>query len=403
MEDHVGQKVAPMNLMRKAGSFPWWYWIGGINLFLLFSTALASYVSFPGNEHFFIGHEMNIATWWSGTCLIALALLTYEFHGTRKNGTGLAWLILSIVFLVLSGDEIGSFHERSGGWSNLWKFAAVGMISFAYSMSMLLRVKETRKPALFILSGFALFGLVAVQERVYMPYAGHRLFEGIMVVVEEGTELLGMFICFLGIVKQRGVRRSQAPLMQVIPNPHLVKHLSHILFAGMCIHSAVSLVVPGLTDIPRRGNPAAWYPSFLFFILFCASIWKNANPAEDNRKNRFYLAIFFLILSAAATGTVGNPYTEFFSNYYSFNLVQLPLIVYFLVKIFGHIQRRDILILILFGVFFLYGYVSMMFGLNVTFPSLEYIVTGIFAYCVSRMFLIEKFPERQTSRALREG
>ncbi len=115
-----------MNITKKLRLIPWWVWIVAVDLVLVFITIIKH--NLPDSlwgiyHHFDLGREMNMAAWWSGICLVALAFLAYELYSTNKDRTRVAWLILSLILFGLSLDEIGSLHERVESWKIIiWSY-----------------------------------------------------------------------------------------------------------------------------------------------------------------------------------------------------------------------------------------------------------------------------------------
>ncbi|WP_027715509.1 hypothetical protein [Desulfuromonas sp. TF] len=285
---------------RKA--IPWWIWILGIDLFLIATTAVKQYpLSFPGKRwlvrHFNLAVEMNAAVWWSALCLLALGLLAYELYSQKKgNKEKFAWLALSAVFTCLSLDELGSIHERIGGWSDLLPYGVVFGSLVACALAVLFRNPQTRRSSLFIGVGISLFGSVALQE--YLEHAGSwaNWALGLRVALEEGSELLGMLLIFSGIVPHRAQGMTSS-LRAIIPDPGRMKKVSEIVLIGGGLHILASMTVPGLINVTEQGNPLAWYPVSVFFILLAWTLEYSDAPAAKP-KMLPVLSLFFLLCSA---------------------------------------------------------------------------------------------------------
>ncbi len=375
------------SLLKIIEQHEWCKWIIGVDLFLVAFTVIVTYMNWlPWIRFFHLGHELNAATWWSGISLLSLSLLAYELFCTKKDDTKTAWLILSLLLLALSLDEIGSIHERVGGWSVLWKFAVVGTLLLAYSMITLFRSKESKRSATFLMIGFIMFATVAIQERLEHYLDWPFLLKGIRVGVEEGTELLGILLCFFGIVSQRNCQDDPLSITKVIPNPFRMKYLSTIIFIGLFINSIISFFTSFLTDSPPRGNPAIWYPASLFFILFAASFFKFLKRKQEKSTDWLILAICFIIFSCA---TVMNPRSKLFSNFYSFSLCQLPLIALLYVKIYKKVTMKNFLTVSLLAILLLLGYLSIKFGFALQGTFVEFIVFSIYAFSIVKLVLFD--------------
>ena len=184
--------------------------------------------------------------------------------------------MLAILFIALSADELGSFHERIGGWSNLLPYGIAGVVLLTYALTQLFRDRQSRFSAICILLGFMTFGSVVVQEYFEHAIEWPYWLTGARVAMEEGSELVGMFLCLIAVVRQRRAQVESSSLSAIVPNPWRMKRLSLVLLGGAAIHVVISLyVVSTLTasDFLFRGNPAIWYPSMVAFLLFWALIW----------------------------------------------------------------------------------------------------------------------------------
>ncbi|MDV3347083.1 hypothetical protein QGP82_00120 [Leptothoe sp. LEGE 181152] len=282
----------------------WWVWVLGVDFLLILNTGIYKYLpDFSARGylgHFLLWGENNLAVWWSSINLFVVGCLAYEVSCHLRVKTRSAWWVLAILFIALSADELGSFHERVGGWFNLLPYAIAAVALLTYALILLFREKQSRFSATCILLGFTIFGLVAVQEYFEHALEWPYWLSGIRVAMEEGSELVGMFLCLLALVRQRQNYLSSSSLMVVVPNPWRMKFLSFILLAGTAFHFVISLyVVSALTasDFIFRGNPAIYYPSMVAFLLFCALIWCYLEPISDRHLPWLMLSIYFLICS----------------------------------------------------------------------------------------------------------
>lgn len=371
--------------------YSWRQWLLAINLFFIVATIIARH-KYGGLLHQFnLAHELNIATWWSGICLMALGLLSYEHCCSGKDDTGLAWLALTILFLALSWDEIGSIHERVGSFSKLSIFAVAGIIILSYSLYKLFRRKEARRAAVFILWGFVLLGSVAFQEHLEHLIRWPWFLRGIRAGIEEGTELMGMFLCFLGIASLRNREETTNSIKSIVPNPLPMRNLPHLLFIGFVIHVIVSIYVSHhITDSPPRGNPAIWYPAALFFLLFASCFHKSLKEEYRHREKWLLFSICFVIFSV---GTILVPMSKLISNFYSFSLFQIPVIVLLYLSTYGKMTRKDIVLITAMAIVLLSGFISVHLGIVEKGISIEYIILGMYAFVISKIILIDHFHE----------
>src|SRR5688500_6684607 len=87
-----------------------------INLLLILATAILLYMvssSLTWNvfNRLNLGAKVNLAVWWSGSLMLLGGIIAYELSHWDVDARS-AWVILAILFSLLSLDEIGSIHER---------------------------------------------------------------------------------------------------------------------------------------------------------------------------------------------------------------------------------------------------------------------------------------------------
>lgn len=101
----------------------WVYWFLSVDVACVLVTSLLRYIPHESNiigystfklllRQVELGVEMNIGSWWPGLNIFFAALISYEIFSVMEDKRKFSWLILSIVFLGLSVDEVGSIHER---------------------------------------------------------------------------------------------------------------------------------------------------------------------------------------------------------------------------------------------------------------------------------------------------
>jgi hypothetical protein len=282
-----------------------------IDLFILAATIFITYYD-GGNSYFsylvrryttpfHLGLEMNIAVWWSGILIATAAFIGYENFCEKRSKDSYAWFLLSIVLICLSIDEVCSIHERIGEFKKFIPYALILFILFIIAFISLEINKNTRKSGLFIFSGFICYGSVAVQEKIEHALTWPYWISGIRIGVEEGTELLGSFLILLGVIYHRQIAQSRSmhsSVAPVIPDPGRLKALGGFLFVGLVVNFGVAIfIIPSLDDIGIRGNPAIWYPTIIYFLVFCALFWNALRSYEKQKMITYYASFIFLILS----------------------------------------------------------------------------------------------------------
>ena len=397
-------------------SIPWWFWIAGINSILVFLSALQH--SLPLSDtarriltQFDLGQEMNLAAWWSSMILFSIGLLCYELYCDRSNTQKLAWLSLAIAFTCLSIDEIGSIHERIETWIELIDpyiplplvqlidpyvpIATLGIILVPFPLIVLWCFPQTRRSAIFIAVGFFLLATIAVQERLEGAIDWGR-WGGIRMGVEEGTELLGMFSCSWGVVKQRLWLQPTNGLRKVIPNPFRLKNLQKVISMGIIVHLCMAIFTFFFIEVDYSGRTLVWYPAAIFFLLYSAIYWKKISIKYPKTKIWSLSYVYFFMSSAIA------PYLIYPSispqlpkiiepNFFYLYGLQLFLILIIYRAIYRNISKKTSILIFLLVI-------SLLLGLMIQGEIARYIVAGFFAYLVARLMLFPLLKQSKTSK-----
>jgi hypothetical protein len=252
---------------------PWWVWIGSVNAFLVFAT-IAYHFDLPLKKYlvspFNLSMEMNLGVWWASMGLALAALLFLE-HGIRgATGRRWTWVVLSLLVLGLSLDELGSIHERVGGWEILLPIMAVGGVVLISALAPVLAAPETRRTGLLVAAAFTLFGSVAVMEYLEraVDWPGWSL--GFRDGLEEGVELGAVMLLIAAALRMR--EKSASGLGALIPDLGRLQKLPVLALTLLLAHSAACMVIPRIIDVSVKGNPLVWTPAVLLFTgtLFLA-------------------------------------------------------------------------------------------------------------------------------------
>lgn len=368
------------NLNKKLDSLAWWKWFIVIDFILVSITVIAKYFPRITVLHYFnLGLEMNFAAWWSSMSLLLAAVLSYELFCSQKDGTKNAWLVIAFVLCALSWDEIGSLHERAfqGSWSNYIPYGLVGISLTIYALIKLFWQPKTRKSAFLILSAFIVFASVALQEYIEHAVNWSDALLGIRVGIEEGTELLGIFLYLMAIMIQRTKKQNLNNWLAILPKFSVMKYLSFVLLIGLAFHSIASFYLPQIPELYLKGNPAIWYPAVIFLLLCFHGVEQFSTHPKDQPKIWLLLAINFVIFSALICAQAP---IESFLKFYVLYGMQLLLIPLFYVKLYP--LKLNLHIVILSYLPFLLLLSSLVGGLVIPF-----LVSGIFAYLVAQIFL----------------
>ena len=272
--------------------FPWWAWMWGVHT--LFVGILYFYNLTSMRPTWFkqifssisLGTEENYAVWWSGICLFIAASLFYRVASAQpKFSESWRWIILSLSFLALSFDEIGSLHEIVAtyfGWAGLAPFALIFGVGIGAALFSMFRQPGFRIAAFLIGLGILLFASVAGLEFVEHNIDLTRYQRRYRLILEEGTELLGMSLLIIaGLLCLRHLSIEQRKLSDIIGDPgSLVMHhqIIFILFALQFLIIAV-FAVP-YEGVFVEGNPASVFPIFMFFILFLMCFQKARQQTQ---------------------------------------------------------------------------------------------------------------------------
>jgi len=379
---------------RKINLPKWWGWILAIDLGFITATTLISYLPSSvagGFLHYFdLAFEMNVAAWWSGVSLFALALLAYQFASTWQDRARPAWILLSILLLLFSWDEIGSFHERAGGIQRLVPFMVLFALLVAIVLGWLFLFRQTRRACVLIALGFAAFGLGIFQEYLEQSLLMPDWTKGLRVGAEEGTELIGMFLILCGIVVEQNRRGWPEPASRIFPNPQSLKNLPILLFAGLVIHLMASVILGTMPNQDQRGNFAVWYPAAIFFLLACLFAWRQLSNRAAKWTGGWLLPAYFLLNSVAAIYlVVPRPQAQVlrflgpFGNFYFFYAGQLIVLAIVWLYIYEMGSKKNLLVFGLLGLLLFLGCLTGEL-------ALQFAISGLYVYLLFNLFLQEQ-------------
>jgi hypothetical protein len=387
-------------------STPWWVWVISIDIFLIMITVAYPHLPSFYGKYIFLGPfnlatENNIAAWWAGIGFLILSFLAFERFSTRKSGTRIAWLSLSLLLFALFCDEIGSFHERIGSWSRLLPFGLAAVTLLMYSLVVLFRRAETRKTSIFIFAGFFLFGTVAFQEYLEHLLEWPSWTLGLRTGIEEGTELAGTFLIFWGMLLQRRQKPSNS-LLIAMPNLNRLRNIRTIMFCGLLIHIGASIAFVQYIefDIGRRGNPLVLYPVAVYLLLCAESFRRYLISGTKVNRMFVYLSLFFFLSS------VGSMYNLFLllpgagkiipaalnSHFYSLHLLQLSGIALAMAWRSLLSAKRMIIVISALILF-------LSLGLTENTLSMHAALSGILSWLIAVSFLPELAVKRESVRS----
>jgi hypothetical protein len=303
-------------------SSPWFYAFLLISFFLCFVTLFAG--ELPRFLIIFnLRNENNLAALFSGMFLLTVAL--QAFDGSEVNRASAppvanAWLVLSLVLLALSFDEIGSLHEQLnpfmkqfdfwGDWSAWWTLAPIGLFLIGvvtYAFITLFRVPGQRRTVILICIGFALLASVALQEYIeqnldWTANRALRIFKArLRPTVEEGTELLGMLVLLWATLHgtradSRAIERVRFPDLKGVIRWRQAALL--LILFGAPIVAYITVTIPESRH--DNGAPADWPAAALYFLAALGA----ARPffASGHRLSGFdWVLVIIAALGCAST------------------------------------------------------------------------------------------------------
>lgn len=169
--------------------------------------------------------ERSLASWWTSAllfaCCLAAVVAARLAVGDAGAGPGAgraarAWVVLAVIFALLSLDEAVSLHERGAEWAGAvfetgsllaslgWTIPAAAILV----VSLLVLVPAFRaippRPRVVILAGLgtSIAGALGMEVvNVLLGEAGARyLWRHLAMAVEEAAEMVGVVIALLGVL-----------------------------------------------------------------------------------------------------------------------------------------------------------------------------------------------------------
>jgi hypothetical protein len=274
-----------MNKLREL--MTWQYWIFGINLLLILVTAVFPYV--PDGflkwgilNRLNLAGEMNLAVWWSGGLLLQCGIDAFQLSHWDVDSRR-AWMIIAVIFSLLSFDEIGSIHERIGnltvGSTAYLIIALVAGSALLFASWILWKNKQDRKGLVLLLVGIAMLASAAPNEYLEHVLVWPGYLAGPRIAFEEGLEVSGILVCLMGIARFQPADKSRGSIVGFIPGFNHLPHIKKVLWIGFVLHIGIAWITAHYIDIGYRGNPAIWYLMAAFYLLALSYFlkWKNGS------------------------------------------------------------------------------------------------------------------------------
>ncbi|MBY6202097.1 hypothetical protein KUV65_12035 [Maritalea mobilis] len=242
-----------------------------------------------------LAQENVLGAWFSSMLLLmagAAFLLCFaaEPRDAGKSVFRFGWLLFGLVFVGLSLDELGSFHERLALWQPdaAWRLMIVGFILVVpvYMTGFgLVQLRRSRAGAGLIVLGVACFSLIPVYEHFEImglaaPGVPGRSGHALWTAAEETTELLGMIaflaaaLVFAATFSHRPMAGSGAPRLSLRLSPPVLAG-AYLIVVGLAAAGAYAsrrwLAV--LEEDGVNGLPENWFvgaPLFLSALVVLA-------------------------------------------------------------------------------------------------------------------------------------
>ncbi len=259
-----------------------------------------------------LSQENVIAAWYSSMllCTVGMGALVCFLVDMQRLQTRLSncisygWLLFSAVFVLLSLDELGSFHETIGdtaifnmisndaGWElfgYLVGLIGLGMIGFS-----LLRMKGAPWAMVLLVVGVLLFLSIPIQEEFEIctmrASADPALWKRpiAFLLMEEGAEIMGS-LCFListiiysQWASRQYTKKNKGLLTVVAPINLHYKSAMLIFFlytASLGIAIALIHLFPENNVNADSGIARNWFPSVTAFLsaVLCFALYKQSN------------------------------------------------------------------------------------------------------------------------------
>ncbi len=255
--------------------------------------------------------ENNAGAWWSGMQLLMFGLICLS---TSCELPKTLWdlkrplIVLGLIGLGLSVDEMGSIHERvaefgqkyfGSGKLALLPFAIIGGGAVGYSSLALYRARASvGKVWLCVCIGFGLFGLVWVQEHIEHAVSFNRPdAKAWRAVLEEGSELLGFSVLLTGgLLLRSQLGRERSVSSALLPNQFAVRAASLLLLVAIVPVILVRLPYSRAElDVPASGDYGMTVPVLLFAISALIAVQLSRMCRKESNR--------WLIVGVSLAGT----------------------------------------------------------------------------------------------------
>lgn len=211
---------------------------------------------------FDLSHENSLAGWYCGMLLLAISVFCYDgWQLNRRSQPRVArsWLLLALVMIAFSFDEMGSIHERLeeleyGILLGLLPAAVLVVAALWYVIAGFRAAPGHARVASWTLVAFVMYASVPAQELLELRYATTPMKRAVSIGLEEATEVLASTLLFAITVRNTFALRATSP-GQLLALPFDARWLAIPVL--VIVTPALAFLTAGFTD-QFRGRPADW-------------------------------------------------------------------------------------------------------------------------------------------------
>lgn len=317
-------------------------WVAAINIFFLLGTWLSHENIIMPHKYsmqvllaqFNLAKENIAASWYSSMLLFTIgmaALVCFwvdmqRSENIKGNILNFGWLVMAGIFILLSFDEMGSFHEMIGettvfkkaggskgaGWYAF--YALIGVVAIFMITFFVLKFKGNKLAFVLTVLGVLLLVSNPFQEKFEIhTYRSsgdmanwHR--PVFFLLLEEGSEIFASF-CFLYSFTTYAVSTVPAQLTvagKIFRVESVLPKNIFLYLAGLGFLLGLAMLIIHLNAWNFQGDdngiPHNWPPAVTSFIGFAAAIYLYCKFDNPQRKELYLLIAFTALLVSVYYG-----------------------------------------------------------------------------------------------------
>ncbi len=236
-----------------------------------------------------LADEDNIASWFSSMLLATIAWLAAVCFVLDRKCPGSHWLdygwvVMCLIFLALSFDELGSVHERLqlpeglAGWI-LWYAPVVAVLPLYLGLFAFFRMRQDKPALLLVALGSLAFASIPIQEQFEVGVDRGADWQRPVahILLEEGAELVAMLLILAAFVRyalafRRTERASGDEAIEFALKPVSFALIIAVIFAGGLLAGEIATIL--LEPDELSGTPRNWFPAFSSLGAAClVALW----------------------------------------------------------------------------------------------------------------------------------